>query len=152
MINFRIAPVFKNALTESIKKPEFYVVSFDKSLNDNNQNCVVDVLIRYFDADDNKIKTRYLDSHFLGHSTHTDLLKEYSKALKDLCEDKLVQISIDGPNVNLKLLEKINEERTSNEFHRLISIGSCGLHAIHGAFRAGAEATEWSIKKILTGA
>ena len=70
MINFRIAPVFKNALTESIKKSEFYVVSFDESLNDNNQNCVVDVLIRYFDADDNKIKTRYLDSHFLGHSTH----------------------------------------------------------------------------------
>ena len=50
------------------------------------------------------------------------------------------------------MLEKINEERTSNEFHHLISIGSGVLHAIHGAFRAGAEATEWSIKKILTGA
>ena len=59
---------------------------------------------------------------------------------------------MDGTNVNLKLLEKINEERTSNEFHCLISIGSCGLHSIHGAFRACAEATEWSIKKILTGA
>ena len=51
-------------------------------------------------------------------------------------------MSMDGPNVNLKLLEKINEERTSNEFHRLISIGSCGLHTIHGAFCAGAEAAE----------
>ena len=59
---------------------------------------------------------------------------------------------MDGPNVNLKLLEKINEERTSNEFHCLISIGSCGLHMTHGAFCAGAEATEWSIKKVLTGA
>ena len=67
-----------------------------------------------FDADDNKIKTRYLDSHFLGHSTHTDLLREYNKALKDLCENKLVQISKGGSNVNLKLLEKISEERTSN--------------------------------------
>ena len=89
VINFRIAPVFKNALTESIKKSEFYV---DESLNDNTQDCKMDVLIRYFDADDNKIKTRYLDSHFLGHSTHTDLLREYNKALKDLFENKLVQI------------------------------------------------------------
>ena len=110
----------------------------------------MDVLIRYFDADDNKIKTRYLDSHFLGHSTHTDLLREYNKALNDLCENKLVQVSMIGPTVNLKLLEKMNEEQNSNKFHRLISIGSYGLYMIHGAFRAGAEATEWSIKKILT--
>ena len=112
----------------------------------------MDVLIRYFDADDNKTKTRYLDSHFFGHSTHTDLLREYDKALKDLCENKLVQISLDCANVNLKLLKKINEERTSNDVHRLIFIGSCGLHTIYSVFRAGAEATEWSTKKILTGA
>ena len=59
---------------------------------------------------------------------------------------------MDGPNVNLKMLQKINEERTANEFHHLISIGSCGLHTVHGAFRTGAEATDWSIKKILRGA
>ena len=62
--------------------------------------------------------------------------------MKDLYENKLVQISMDGPNVNLKLLEKISEWRTSNEFHRLISTGRFGLHTIHGAFRAGPEATE----------
>ena len=39
-----------------------------------------------------------------------------------------------------------------NKLHLLISIGSCGLHMIHGAFHAGAEATEWIIKTILTGA
>ena len=59
---------------------------------------------------------------------------------------------MDGPNVNLKMLQKINEERTANEFHHLISIGSCGLHTVHGAFRTGAEATDWRIKKILRGA
>ena len=56
---------------------------------------------------------------------------------------------MDDPNVNLKLLEKINEKQTSNAFHHQISIGSCGLHSIHVAFHAGAEATECSIKKIL---
>ena len=58
---------------------------------------------------------------------------------------------MDGPNINLKLLEKINEGQTSNEFHCLISTGSCTLHVIHGAFCAGAEATEWCIKKFFTG-
>ena len=47
VIDFGIAPIFKNDLTESIKKSEFYVVSFDESLNDNTQNCKMDVLIRY---------------------------------------------------------------------------------------------------------
>ena len=56
VINFGITPVFKNALTESLKKSVFYVASFGESLNDNTQNCKIDVLIRYFDADDNKIK------------------------------------------------------------------------------------------------
>ena len=96
VINFGIVPSFKNALTESIKKSELYVVSFDESLNDNTQNCKIDVIICYFDADDNKIKTHYLDSQFLGPSTHTDLLREHNKYLKNLCENK-------------PLLEKMNE-------------------------------------------
>ena len=58
---------------------------------------------------------------------------------------------MDGPNVNFKMLQKINEERTANESHHLISIGNCRMHTVHGAFRTGAEATDWSIKKILRG-
>ena len=84
IINFGIAPVFKNALTEFIKRSEFYVVSFDESLNDNTQSCKMDLLIRYFDAAVNKIKTCYLDSHFFGHSTHTDLLREYKSFERSL--------------------------------------------------------------------
>ena len=152
VINFGIAPIFKSMLVESIKLSECYVVCFDESLNNETQNCEMNVLIRFFDAKDNKVKTRYLDSQYLGHSTHSDLIRGYNEAVKDLDENKLVQISMDGPNVNLKMLQKINEERTANEFHHLISIGSCGLHTVHGAFRTGAEATDWSIKKILRGA
>ena len=72
--------------------------------------------------------------------------------MKDQDENKLVQISMDGPNVNFKMLQKINEERTANESHHLISIGNCRMHTVHGAFRIGAEATDWRIKKILRGA
>ena len=102
-------------LVESIKLSECYVVCFDESLNNETQNCEMDVLIRFFDAKDNKVKTRYLDSQHLGHSTHSDLIRGYNEAVKDLDENKLVQISMDGPNINLKMLQKINEEHTANE-------------------------------------
>ena len=67
----------------------------------------MDVII-FFDAKNNKVKTRYLDLQYLGHSTHSDLIRSYNEAVKDLDENKLVQISMDGPIVNLKMLQKIN--------------------------------------------
>ena len=46
VINFGIEPVFKNTLTESRTKFEFYGVIFNESWNDNTQNCEMDLLIR----------------------------------------------------------------------------------------------------------
>ena len=91
-------------LVESIKLSECYVFCFDESLNNETQNCGMDVLVRFFDAKGNKVKTRYLDSHYLGHSSHLDLIRGYNEAVKDLDENKLVQISMEGPHINLKML------------------------------------------------
>ena len=38
-----------------------------------------------------------------------------------------------------------------NEQHELINIGSCGRHAIYGAFTTEAESTSWDIRKTLHG-
>ena len=59
---------------------------------------------------------------------------------------KLIQVGMDGPNVNIKLLKMIQAERSENE-HQLIDIGSCGLHTIHNAFKTGTESTGWGMKK-----
>ena len=58
---------------------------------------------------------------------------------------------MDGPIVNLKFLEKLQKDRLENEQHELINIGSCGLHTIHSAFKAGAENTSRNIRKTLHG-
>ena len=58
---------------------------------------------------------------------------------------------MDGPSVNWKFYEAVTKDRAENELHQLINIGSCGLH-IHGAFKLGAEATNWNIKKVLQSA
>ena len=51
-----MAPYFKDVLEEMLKKSDLYVICFDESLNDVRQTCQMDVLIRYFDSVDRKVK------------------------------------------------------------------------------------------------
>ena len=63
---------------------------------------------------------------------------------------KILQISMDGPNVNWLLYESIVEEWNENyDYPDLIDIGSWSLHVVHGAFRAGVQKTEWGSDSIL---
>ena len=149
MVNFGIAPYFKSLLMDTLKKSECFVVSFDESLNEVTQLCEMDLLVRFFDHLENKVKIRYFDSRFFGHGTHKDLVKQFHDGLKDLDPNKMYQISMDGPSVNMKFLEEISKERKADEQHQLINIGSCGLHTIHGALKTGAEKANWKIKETL---
>ena len=36
-----------------------------------------------------------------------------------------------------------------NEFSRLIKIGSCGLHVLHGALQTGIMEKDWEVSKVL---
>ena len=58
---------------------------------------------------------------------------------------------MDGPSVNLRSLQKIQDDRVENEQPALIDIGSCGLLTVHGAFKCGAQNTGWKLKEILSG-
>ena len=144
--NFRLAPFFKTILTEKLKKSEHYVISYDESMN---EDCQMDVLIRYFDEDDKQVKVRYLDSRFLGHSMNVDLFEQFTNAVIELNPSCILQVSMDGPSVNLKFLQKVQDHRKANEQPRLVDIGSCGLH---GAFKAGVQSTDWMLKEVLNSA
>ena len=52
------------------------------------------------------------------------------------------KVSMDGPNVNWKMLDLMVEDRNSNEtYPKFLDVGSCGLHVVHGAFRTGMKQT-----------
>ena len=87
-----------------LKKSDLYVFCFDESFNDVTQSCQMDVLIRYFHSIDRKVKMWYLDSRFLGHSSHCDLFEQYNIAVQGLGNCKICQILMDGPSINLKFL------------------------------------------------
>ena len=112
----------------------------------------MDIIIRYFDHVENRVKVRYLDSKFFGHATHQDLFIQFTQALFKLDTNKMFQISMDWlTNFQPQIFEKLQKDRLENEQHELINIGSCGLHTIHSAFKTWAESTSWSIRKAWNG-
>ena len=132
----------------SLQKFNINVFCFDESLNDVTQTCEMDMYIRYWNDNTNTVNVRYYGSRFLGHATHQDVLHHFNGLTNDLDPTHLYQISMDGPNVNIKFFEEFLQHQKKCSFHSLIDIGSCGLHIVHGSFSQGETKSGWSLKKI----
>ena len=150
LINYGISPVIKAKVVRSIKTSPFHTVMYDESLNKVNQDCQMDIQVRFWDDNAGMAVSRYLDSKFLKNpnaENQLDCLLEATEALEGA---KLIHLSMDGPNVNWKVLNLLNEDRTKNNLKELFNLGSCSLHIVNGAFKYGFDCgTTWEIKKIL---
>ena len=93
--------------------------------------------------------TRFVDSTFAGHVRHQDLFDHFISALDSFNLKKLLQVSVDSPNVNKAFFLKLCNYRTENDMTKLLLTVSCGLHAIHGAFKTGEQSRDWKLKKVL---
>ena len=69
--------------------------------------------------------------------------------MEELSEDKLVQLSMDGPSVNVKLLQVVQDGRKDKGLPHLLDIGTCGVHTLHGSFKTGIEKSEWEMKSLM---
>jgi len=145
---FGIAPYFKMLLERNILG-EPYVSLFDESLNQELQKKQLDIFVRHWE--DNKVLSRYYTSDFLGHACAVDLVGTFeSKVEQTLGLTNIVQLSMDGPNVNWSAFDKL-ETKIEKEYNtKLINIGSCGLHTVHNAVRAGVSATHWDVSNQLS--
>lgn len=148
VIVYGLAPYFRSALDDVLKTCDAYVACFDEALNKVSQRGQMDIVLRFWDPSSNAVATRYLTSVFLGHATAADLEQKFKEGLGSLPLTKLMQISMDGPNVNLKFLDSMKSNLDDNQ-RQLIDIGSCGLHVLHGAFRTGHDKAGWSINDFL---
>ena len=102
----------------------------------------MDVNIRYWDEKEDEVPTRYLTSIFLNHAAAVDLVLALKTAMAGLDLKKLLQVSMDGPSVNFKAISLLKKELVKDpDDPQLIEIGSCGLHALHCAFKNGIKAT-----------
>jgi len=100
-----------------------------------------------------RTKRKYLNKilYFLkpGHAKAEDLVKAITNEMTDLNARDLLQISMDGPAVNLKVFNIFKGELERDFGHLLIDIGSCGLHTLHNAFQSGESKSGWDLANIL---
>ncbi len=146
-----LAPYFASTLKDSIRKCDGYVLQFDESLNKQLRQKQCDIHVRFWEQGAERVQTRFLTSEFLGHATAEDLFGKLCPIIQDLGTRNLLQISMDGPNVNWKTFDMLNAEiNRSHPGKSLLPTGSCSLHIIHNAFRHGCTATEWNLEETLS--
>ena len=134
-------------LEKRLKDSEF-VLLFDESLNKELQKKQLDMFVRLWDHD--RVSSRYLISDFLGHGFATDLVDSFeSKVEQNVGLSRLVQLSMDRPNVNWAAFEKLNQKICADTGRKLLNVGSCGLHTVHNAFSTAVGVTGWSVSDSL---
>ena len=138
---FGLAPHFKQLLS---KKPQGneYVLLFDESLNVKTQLKQCDFHVRLWDGD--TVVSRFFDSQFMGRATANDLKETYEKCTEELSKSEMLQISMDGPNMNWSFYSNVEQSLQNDHSVCLINLGSCGLHIVHGTFQKGVEAGKFA--------
>ena len=128
---------------EKINKAEAFVDCFDESFNKKLKQGQMDLLIRFWNQETDRVEVTYLTSELLGHQRAEDLLQALEKGMAQLDNKKMIQISMDGPNVNWKVMKLFFKEKYQRnpEDPQLLETGSCGIHTVHGAYKTGCEAT-----------
>ena len=106
----------------------------------------MDFVVRFLHG--RRIATRYLKSSFLGHTRAKDILEHFKKGLEEFNATKILQISMDGPKTNLKFFKDFTEDR-GEDLPKLLDLGTCSLHVIHGAFTTGIQKTGWGLDVLL---
>ena len=66
-------------------------------------------------------------------------------------EIALCMLSMDGPNTNWLVLDKVSSNSQQMELSSFFDVGCCSLHTVHGAFQTGAVATNRLLDKVLHG-
>lgn len=147
LLSFGLCPYFKEELIKDVRKAQCYVVSFDECLNKVTQKEQMDIIVRYWCDREEKVAVHYFDSEFMGHTQAEKLLEKIKKTLSPLDPKKLLQISMDGPMVNWKFLKLFQEDKSQSDpdASKLLNLGSCSLHVVHGSFQSGEKETGWKV-------
>lgn len=148
LVNFGFAEYVIKCLVKHIRQSGSYVVAFDGSFNKILQQEQLDIHIRFQLG--RHVITRYFNSKFLGHAKHTDIMQALRSGTEQLDDGKCIQISMDGPATNLKVLKEfISERECASDKPQFLNIGSCILHIVHGAFATGNNESGYNLDGLL---
>ena len=109
----------------------------------------MDVSICYRDDKEQMVRTRYFDSQFLERPNADNLLDSIKLSTERLRNESLLQLAMDGANVNWEVLTKLDDNLVEDGYTKSLNIGSYAQYAIHGAFQNGSVKTGWGLQQIL---
>ena len=158
LLQYGLAPYYKEQLFSSLLSvtgfvPKF-VSCFYEAFNHISKWKQMDVLVFYFHEEKQQVVTSYIGSHFLGHANTKETFQSIQAVHGRLdLTHNLVQVSMDGPNVNWKRVEIMKKywEHSDPDGPDLIEIGSCGLHVLHSAYGIAQKVTDLNLDKLLGG-
>lgn len=155
IITYGLSVYYKNQLLRSLLPPlgahPKFVSYFDEAMNRITKSKQMDLHVTYFDEKKQLVVRSYIGAHFMGRAKQEDTYRAIKEVHGDLdIVNNLIQVSMDGPNVNWATLRLIADGRVeaNSETHTLLNMGSCGLHVLHGAFGTGQKASGWNIDKL----
>jgi len=160
IINHGLAPYFMKGVISKLvppgpRLPLKFTSCFDESFNTATYTKQMDIHIIYYNEEIKMIERSYIGSQFMGPAKQQDTMVEFKKAHDSLdIVHNLVQVSMDGPNVNWAFINLLVEYRKNQDasFPDLINIGSCGMHVMHGAYGTAQKTTDWEVDKTLKAA
>ena len=87
-----------------------------------------------------------------GYGTADNLMEHFTKGVLEsgLSVKDIIQVSMDGPNVNWKFFGDLRKKIGDDYGTALINIGSRGLHVVHNSFKSGMDATGWQVSSFLS--
>lgn len=76
-----IATHFESKFLESLQLLPIYLVSFDESYNDAIKRGEMDMHIRFWDSETDRVKVHYLDISFMRKSSATDVFEYFDSLI-----------------------------------------------------------------------
>ena len=126
IINFGLAPYFSEVLLSQIEASSFFVIAYDESLNKILRNEQMDCILRFWNNETGIVCSRYFNSKFLLQPNSKNLFGKLLESTKLLYLLTLLQLSMDGANINWDVL-KLMYTQGEMEHPNIISIGNCSL-------------------------
>ena len=112
IVNHGLPPYYKEKAISSVKEAAYFVSSFDESFNSESNKKQLDADVNFFNDKSNRVERKYIESSFIGHFDAETCLKSLIDVLGYLdYVNNLIQIGMDGPNVNWKLFDMMKQDR-----------------------------------------
>ena len=77
----------------------------------------MDLIVWCWSENKEKVVVNYLDFQFMGNSQAEVFVERMKKSLSSLDPNKLLQISVDDPRVNLKFIRLFEEDRSKQNLN-----------------------------------